>query len=214
MRALTSRGALTGYNVKAAEPYFAEAVPIAREIGDGWRLSHILGWQAFGKLIAGDPSATCATAQEGRDVADTIGDRFNSRLCRFVYGWGQSIQGDLSGAVSTFEGVVAAADRDHDVPAKVLSALSVAHAIAYMGRGVEAAEIAEKYRVPATELGGLNAGLAYAALRVAAVAAGDVTEALSTSEAAWQHIRVAPDTGAVNLSFVALANLAGGDLVS
>jgi hypothetical protein len=214
LRALTSRGSLTGYNVKMAEPYFAEAVPIAREIGDGWRLSQILGWQAFGNLIAGDPNATCAKAQEGRDLADSIGDRFNSRLCRFNYGWGQWALGGLHEALSTFEGCVAEAVRDHDLLAEILHALSAAHTLAYLGRAGEAREIAEKYLLPATEFGGINAGLAYAALRVAALAAGAVDGALSTSEAAWQHIRVAPDTGAVNVSFLALTALADGDVTT
>jgi predicted ATPase/class 3 adenylate cyclase/DNA-binding CsgD family transcriptional regulator len=211
LRALTSRGALTGYSVKDAGPYFAEAVPLARQLGDGWRLSHILGWQAFGNLIAGDPNATCETAEEGRDLADSIGDRFNSRMSRFVYGWGQAIKGDLRGAVSTFEGVVAEAEIDHAVQSSVMNALSAAHALAYLGRVDEVREIVDKYRASATDLGALNVGLAYAALRVAAIADGDVAEAVSTSEAAWQHIRIAPDTGAVNLAFVALATLADGD---
>jgi hypothetical protein len=192
LRALTSRGSLIGYNVKGAEPYFAEAVKIAREVGDEWRLSHILGWQAFGNLIAGDPNATCTIAEEGRVLADSIGDRFNSRQCRFSYGWGRWAQGDLGGARSTFERCVAEAVEDHDLLAEILHALSAANALAYMGRVGEARDIAEKYLVPAAETGAINAGLAYAVLRVVALAAGDVVEALTTSEAAWQHIRVSP----------------------
>ena len=62
-----------------ARPYFAEAIGLARAIGDGWRLSQILSWQAFGAVMAGDPIAMRAAAEEGRDLADAIGDRFASR---------------------------------------------------------------------------------------------------------------------------------------
>jgi hypothetical protein len=30
-----------------AAPYLAEAIGLARELGDGWRLGEILFWQAF-----------------------------------------------------------------------------------------------------------------------------------------------------------------------
>ena len=45
----------------------------------GWRLSQILAWQAYGAIVAGDPITARAAGEEGRDLADTIGDRFVSR---------------------------------------------------------------------------------------------------------------------------------------
>ena len=47
VRALTACGCITVYNPEVARPYFAEAIGLARAIGDRWRLSQILGWQAL-----------------------------------------------------------------------------------------------------------------------------------------------------------------------
>ena len=44
-------------------------------------------------IVAGDPIATRAAAEEGRDLADAIGDRFDSRLCRWCLGMAQTISG-------------------------------------------------------------------------------------------------------------------------
>ena len=41
------------------------------------------------RIIAGDPIAVRAAAEEGRDLADAIGDRFSSRQCRLCLGLAQ-----------------------------------------------------------------------------------------------------------------------------
>ena len=46
-----------------------------------------------GDRFAGDPIATRAAAEEGRDLADAIGDRFDSRQCRCVPWTGTGIPG-------------------------------------------------------------------------------------------------------------------------
>ena len=101
-RALTACGAVASYyDREVARSYFAEAIGLARAIGDRWRLSQILALQAQGAAIAGDPLAARAAAEEGRDLADAIGDRSNSRQCRFWLGLAQGASGDLAGAVQT-----------------------------------------------------------------------------------------------------------------
>ena len=85
-----------------ARAYFAEAIGLARALDDRWRLSQILAWQAYGATLAGDPIAARAAGEEGRDLADAIGDRFDSRQCRFCLGVAQMYQGDLAGAAAQF----------------------------------------------------------------------------------------------------------------
>ena len=41
--------------------------------------------------MAGDPIAVRAAAEEGRDLADAIGDRFVSRECRWCLGVAQGM---------------------------------------------------------------------------------------------------------------------------
>ena len=57
----------------------AEAIGLARALGDRLRLSQILIAQAAVARAAGNPLAARAAAEEGRDLADAIGDRFDAR---------------------------------------------------------------------------------------------------------------------------------------
>ncbi|MGB6205883.1 ATP-binding protein, partial [Mycobacterium sp.] len=78
-RALSACGyTASAQKAEAAGSYFAEALGLARALGDRWRLSQILAWQARRAIFAaGDPIAARAAAEEGRDLADSIGDRFD-----------------------------------------------------------------------------------------------------------------------------------------
>ena len=115
-RALTACINVAAYNFGVAQPYFAEAVDLARTLGDRWRLGQILGGQAMAAVLsAGDPIAARVAAEEGRDIAEAIGDGSVSRRCRFCLSWAQFVQGDLVGAVAGFEEVVREADDGHDV---------------------------------------------------------------------------------------------------
>src|SRR5262249_1538558 len=78
-RVLAACGCASIYDAEVAGPYFAEAIGFARAVGDRWRLNQILSQQAQVAFVAGDPVAVRAAAEEGRDVADAIGDRFGSR---------------------------------------------------------------------------------------------------------------------------------------
>ena len=103
-----------GYNAEVARACFAEAIGLARATDDRWRLSQILAQQATGAFVAGDPLGMRAAGEEGRDLADAIGDRFNSRVCRFYLGTAQMFSGDLAGAAAQFGEVAAEAEAAHD----------------------------------------------------------------------------------------------------
>ena len=122
-RTLTAYGYIAGlsYHAEVARACFAEAIGLARAVDDRWRLSQILAWQADAALTAGDPLAVRAAAEEGRDLADAIGDGFNSRMCRFYLGMAQLLQGDLAGAAAQFGEVAAEAEAAHDEIWRVMS---------------------------------------------------------------------------------------------
>ena len=81
---------------------------------DRWRLSQILSAQAGATIMAGDPIAARAAAEEGRDLADAIGDRYDSRQCRYYLGMAQIYQGDLARAAAQFAELAAEAKAAHD----------------------------------------------------------------------------------------------------
>jgi len=120
----------------------------------------------------GDPVAVRAAAQEGRDLADAIGDGFHSRHCRICLGLAQMISGDLSGAVTQLGKVAAEAEAAHDEVWRVLSLAGQGIALAYQGEISAARAAADAAVESASELGGVAAGLGYLALGTVALAAG------------------------------------------
>ena len=94
---MTACGFIAGtqYNAEAAGTYFSEASLFARRLDDRWSLSQILAWQSGTGVVMGDPIAARAAGEEGRDLADAIGDRPNSRICRQSLAFAQLMEGDV-----------------------------------------------------------------------------------------------------------------------
>jgi predicted ATPase/class 3 adenylate cyclase/DNA-binding CsgD family transcriptional regulator len=210
LRALTACGGIAVYDPEVAQPYFVEAIGLARSIGDGWRLGHILVWQAFGSVVAGDPIAIRAAADEGRDLADAIGDRFASHGCRWCLGVAQGMTGDPAGAVAQLREVVAEADAFWGCCALFMQALM----LAYHGDPSAARDAANAAVEVAAELGGFFPGLAYAGLTVATLAAGDVAAANDAVAAGLPHLNLQPKMAAIWIVYAAQAALARGDLTA
>ncbi|MGA9675660.1 MAG: LuxR C-terminal-related transcriptional regulator, partial [Mycobacterium sp.] len=213
-RALSSCGFIAAFNnPEVARRYVAEAIELARVVGDRWRLSQVLAWQAVAALAAGDPIVGRAHAEEGRDLADAIGDGFNSRQCRWCLGAAQAYQGDLVGAAAQFAEVVAEAKAAHDLLVEANSLGFQGSVLALQGDTGAALAVADAAIEAASEVGELHAGVAYAALAAAALAAGDVATALDAIEA-WPHLSALPQMAGVHRRFGAEAALAGRDLLA
>ncbi len=214
-RALTACGAVAMYHdSEAARSYFGEAIGLARAIADQWRLSQILAFQAQGATIAGNPLAARAAAEEGRDLADAIGDGSNSRACRLYLGLAQGTTGDLSGAVTQLGEVATESEAAHDEIWRVASVGSQGTVLAYQGRPAAARAAAEVTLEAGAELGGFFVGLGYHLLTLAALAAGDESAAREAREAASKHISVVGEMGAMWRYWGAEAALAGEDLAA
>ena len=214
-RALTACGAVAGYyDREVAQSYFAEAIGLARAIGDRWRLSQILALQAQGAAIAGDMLAARAAAEEGRDLADAIGDRSNSRQCRFWLGLTQGASGDLAGAVQLLGEVAAECEAAHDEMWRVSTLGSRGTVLAYQGEAAAARAAAEATLEAGAELGEMFVGMGYQVLALAALAAGDDAGAQEAREAASKHISVAGEMGSMWRYWGAEAALAGRDLAA
>jgi len=212
VRALTACGSASVYDAEVASRYFAEAIGLARELGDRWRLNHILGQQAQAAFVAGDPVAVRAAAEEGRDLADAIGDRFGSRQCRWRVAGAHIQEGNLADAIAELRGVVAEAEADHDVISRVIALLVLPHPLANYGDASAAREAAEAGLESAANLGDVHMGGCYIALMLAHLAAGDVTLAAEAAEAAWSRVSDLYGTAPINSAYIAETALARGDL--
>jgi predicted ATPase/class 3 adenylate cyclase/DNA-binding CsgD family transcriptional regulator len=213
-RALTACGLAAAYNAELAGEYFAEAVELARELDDRWRLSQILTLQAHAAIAAGDMIAAGVAAEEGRILADALGDRSTSRHCRMCLGIAQVNRGELAGAVAQFRAVVAEAEAAHD---GVLAAMCLAHqgtALARQGETAAARAAADASIESASEFGDLTASVSYFALANAALATGDVGTARDATAAAWEHGSLLSGYAAHLRPIIAQAAQASGDLIA
>jgi predicted ATPase/class 3 adenylate cyclase/DNA-binding CsgD family transcriptional regulator len=215
-RTLTACGfvADADYNAEVARACFTEAIGLARAVDDQWRLSQILALQTQGAHIAGDLLGMCAAAEEGRDLANAIGDRYNSRLCRFYIGTTQRARGDLAGAVRQYGEVAAEAEAAHDEMWRVLSLGAQSLALAYQGEAAAARAAADTVLRSGAELGGRFAVIGHAAVGTAALAAGDGAAAHEAREAANHMTVMTGGTAALQRIWNAEAALADRDLAA
>ena len=140
-------------------------------------------------FVAGDPVEVRATAEEGRQLADAIGERFEARQCRWRLAAAQFKQGDLVGAIAELRDLLAAAEADHDEMLSVTIVFILPHGHENHGDAHEARAAADAAIEAAAGLGDLYMGASYIALIVVALAAGDVALAADEADAAGQHGR-------------------------
>ena len=144
-----------GHEVTALVRDSAQADGLARDSGDKWRLSQILWWQAYTAIHDGDPRAAIAAGEEGRDLADEVGDRFVSRLCRFWHGTAHLIRGDLAEAEAQFRALLTEAEADHDVMTQFACHCHLGHTLAWLGDTAGARDAATAAVEARAEFGGV-----------------------------------------------------------
>jgi DNA-binding CsgD family transcriptional regulator len=216
-RTLTAYGftASVSYQAEVGRRCFAEAIGLARAVDDQWRLSQILAEQARGAHMAGDPLGIRAAAEEGRDLADAIGDRLNSRLCRFYLAGVLQFSGDLAGAAAQLGEVAAEAEAAHDEIWRVTSLGGLSFALARQGEAAMARAAAEAILEGGAGLGGRWAAFGHVVAGFAALAAGDFAAAHEAREAALQFpIVVSGGAAGLHRIWNAEAALAGRDLAA
>jgi predicted ATPase/class 3 adenylate cyclase/DNA-binding CsgD family transcriptional regulator len=211
MRALMARGFVAASCGEPAEAHLAEAIGLARESGERWMLTQILGRQTTLAFLAGNPKALLAMAEEGRDVADAIGDRVTSHQCRTWIGWAHMITGDLAGAVTMLREAKTRADADSDRVWGMVSAHYEAQALYQQGDVASAQAVLDEVMAAMAKLGGLWSGNSWAVRAVGALVAADVETADNACRIALEQLASAPTIQQMYLYLSAEAALAGDD---
>jgi predicted ATPase/class 3 adenylate cyclase/DNA-binding CsgD family transcriptional regulator len=209
-RTLTACGCIAGLDFDTAAPYFAEAIELCRTTGDDWRLSQILGWQAYLAAMAGDPVAASALGAEGADVADAIDDWLNLHLCRWSIGMAQMMRAELDGAIEIFRAVFRDCESDSNVLGMMLCLISEGCALFYRGDVAAARSVGRAAMTAGAELDVVLERGATTVLAMAAVADGDVVLARELGTKVWELPAV--HRGSVAISAIALCAHAAGDL--
>jgi predicted ATPase/class 3 adenylate cyclase/DNA-binding CsgD family transcriptional regulator len=213
-RALVARAIVVGFDDNAARPYFAEASDLARAIGDGWRLGQMLASRAYLANVAGDPVSARDAADEGRDVAEAIGDRLFARGC---IGWRSYAHlgcGELQEALSQLGELCAEAEEAHDLTGQFMSLHARILVNAYQGDEEGYRAITQASVKFADELGGFYPGMCQGAIAVASLSAADMESAAKAGTAAREQLSMAPPQIAANWSYPMVeVALARGDLI-
>jgi hypothetical protein len=209
LRVLTACACVTAHDADLARPYFTEAAELARESNDSWRLTQILGRQAYGAMVAGDVIEARSLAKEGRELAEAIGDDFNSRQCLMYVAWANMCRGETTLAVTQFGEMVAEATRAHDVMSRVAGLICEGFALAWHGDVERARTTAAQTLEACAELGFLIQN-GYMTLVIAELVAGNPAAALEASETAIRSSTNSAIEGA-NLVWFSQAALACGD---
>ena len=213
-RALAVCAYTSGFMTDTGRPYFTEAIDLVRALGDEWTLGQILTWQGLGAFIAGDPILARDAVEEGREVADAIGNPFDSRMCRFYLGWVHMWRGELTGAIAQFGQVAAEADACADVVVKSIALECQVQALAYHGDTNAACAVGAEALRAAVQAGGIYPGVAHLASAYAALASGDAGSAAAAIKAGWPDLSLQPDVAATFIAPMVQSALAQGDLTT
>jgi predicted ATPase/class 3 adenylate cyclase/DNA-binding CsgD family transcriptional regulator len=215
VRVLTSCIGAAAFDAEAVHPYLEEALGLARELGDQWRLGQILGWKAYIAILAGDPVSARAAGEEGRLLADAAGDLFFSRFCRY---WGPGLaafqEGDFGEGVHVLGAILAEADASGDVVHGCCARIGLSHVLVLTGDITGARTHAEAALEATPQLGPFFEPWASAPLAMAALAAGDLTAAAEVCDRVWRRLSTQPTTAIANVNPMAELELARGDLIA
>jgi predicted ATPase/DNA-binding CsgD family transcriptional regulator len=193
-RALTACGGIAALDAEVARPYFAEAIGLAREVGDKSRLCETLCMQALAVMMGeGDPIAARPAAEEARDIADLIADRQWSRTSRWLIGFAQFVQGELDSGIAQLHVAVSEAEAAGDVLIASSSLATLSQALTYRGERDAARAAAEAALDASTALGLRAAGHATAALAIVSLACRDITAAADTAASAVHQLGLQRD---------------------
>ena len=214
-RALTAAGCVPGFLPQMGGPYFAEAAVLARQTGDVWTLAQIFGWQTLTANVAGDPVAGRAAGEEGLALAEQAGSHLFSRQCRTHLGAAMVYQGDLDAARALLSDLMAEAEALRASVWSLQSLTFLSWTLTLLGELDEARALAEASIAVARDMGvAVYEGLGPWALSLVAIAAGDGAALRQASNAFSRAFIFPPEWVALTLDYLAVAELAAGDLTS
>jgi predicted ATPase/class 3 adenylate cyclase/DNA-binding CsgD family transcriptional regulator len=213
-QALHACGMNAIFDQEAAERYFAEAIELAHATGDRWSLCQIFSYQATAGVLAGEPTAAIAAAEEGRDLGDALGDRFFSRNNRAWLACALMYQGDLSRASEVARAVVDEAEADADLTMALFGLVACSATLALQGHAAAAHAAAESAFVTAESMGRIALDTVNAVFTYAALAAGDAAAARRAAEGCLRLTTPEREVFAKSVDPMAEAELACGDLAA
>lgn len=196
-----------------AERYFTEAADLARSANDRVALYHVRAYQCFVGNVSGNPIASQAAGEEGRALADELGDNFMSRYSRVFLAGSLAIQGKLTDALRVSGALVEEARAAGDLPMETFGLMTLAQALAFTGDAPAGKAAAQAALENGAAMGGFHEDTSYIALANAELAGGDAAAAKQACDAAWQSTSPLKELFVRSLVPRTDAVMACGDLV-
>lgn len=137
--------------------------------------------------MRGEPVPAISAAEQGRDLADALDDRFFSRNCRAWLSTALMIQGNLDHAAKVARSVTEEAEAVGDLTMAVFSYVSLSEVLGFHGQADAAHAAAQSALAAATTMGGYFADAVYSAFANDALARGDAAAARKAAETALQQ---------------------------
>lgn len=195
-------------------PLFAEAIELARAMGDLTSLYHVRAYQCFATNVIGDPSASQEAGEEARDLADKLGDSFMSRYSRVFLTGALVYQGKLAEALGVSGALVEEARAEQDLPMETFGLMVLATTKAFTGDANAGRAAAQAALEKGAAMGGFHEDTSYAALANAELARGNVEAARQACEAAVRHTSPLKERFVQSLVPMSYASKGCGDLVA
>ncbi len=184
---LAACGALAYYTPEVSKAYLADAIDLARASGDRSKLCYALCCLAVAMNVAGQPIASQLAAEEGRDVADAVGDGFVSRHCRVWLAVALGWRGGVTAANAVLRGLGEEAHAAGERMLELFALVDEGQVLACQGDAAAARAKINKARETSAAMGGFHEDTVYALSAYAALAAGDAAAAKAACEEAIAH---------------------------
>lgn len=185
-KALHGCGMIALYAPGTAEPYLTEAVELAHAADDQCSLCEIYSAQGVAAVMAGEPGLAIQANEQGRQLADAIGDNFFSQNCRAWLSIAVTLHGDPARGIEISKSVTREAEASGDTITKAFGYVTLGQALAYHGQPETSHAAAQAALETADTMGAYFGDAMYAVLASAALAAGDAVAARTAAETAYR----------------------------
>ncbi len=184
---LAACGAEAYYSTDVATRYWGDAIDLARSSGNQSKECYFLSALAVTMNIAGQPIASQLAAEEGRDVAEAIGDGFVSRHCRVWLAIALAWRGGVTAGDAVVRGLSEEAHAAGERMLELFALTCESNSFAFQGDVSSARAKAKEAREVSLSMGGFHEDTMHLLSGLAALAAGDAAEAKAECESAMAH---------------------------
>jgi predicted ATPase/class 3 adenylate cyclase/DNA-binding CsgD family transcriptional regulator len=214
VRSLMACGMLGFDDAEMARRCFTEAIDLARASGDLFALYHLRAYQSFAGNVAGEPIESQAAGEEGRELADVLGDSFMSRYSRVFLSGALLMRGKLAESVDVSRPLVEEARTAEDRSMETFGLTVLGAALAFQGDGEAAHAAAASALKSAALMGGFHEDSVYVTAAGSALASGGAVAAKQACDAALRHTYPLKELYTRSLVPMTEATMGCGDLLA